>query len=97
MKAKNITGMVIATAVMSLLATGNFLAGEKAKASEEKTVKCTGVNECKGKGACGAPDGSHDCAGKNACKGKGWVKVESEKACTDKGGTVVKDEEKKAE
>ena len=32
-----------------------------------------GVNECKGKGACGGA--GHDCAGKNECKGKGWVDV----------------------
>lgn len=97
MKAKNITGMVLATAVMSLLATGSFIAGDEGKKAEEKSVKCYGINECKGHGACGAPDGSHDCAGKNACKGKGWVKVENEKACTDKGGKVLEDEEEHSE
>lgn len=51
-------------------------------------VKCTGINECKGQGACGMPDGSHACAGKNECKGKGWVKV-SEEDCKAKGGTVL--------
>ena len=57
-------------------------------------VKCSGVNECKGHGECGAANGSHSCKGKNECKGKGWMNVSSEKACTDKKGTVVK--EKKA-
>jgi len=85
------------TLVMGLLATGSLFAAHEGHAAEEKSVKCYGINECKGHGACGAPDGSHDCAGKNSCKGKGWVKVESEKACTDKGGEVIKDEEHEEE
>ena len=48
-------------------------------------IKCTGVNECKGKGACGAADGSHSCAGKNECKGKGWIEIPASE-CTTKGG-----------
>jgi len=93
---RRIMGLAVATAVVGLLAAGTtkVISGEKA-AGEEKKVKCAGINECKGHGECGAPDGSHDCAGKNACKGKGWIKVASEKECTDKGGTVVKDKEKK--
>lgn len=50
----------------------------------EATGECTGVNACKGKGACGG-DG-HECAGKNSCKGKGWVSL-TEKECTAKKGT----------
>ncbi len=64
------------------------------KEKKKAGVKCSGINECKGKGECGAADGSHSCKGKNGCKGKGWVNVASEKACTDKKGSVVK--EKKA-
>jgi hypothetical protein len=89
MKLKNLTGLVVATAVLGLLSTGNFVAGEKGEA-KSKTVKCMGVNECKGHGACGAADGSHDCSGKNECKGKGWVKVKSEEQCEEKGGKVMK-------
>jgi hypothetical protein len=48
-------------------------------------IKCLGVNECKGKGACGAADGSHSCAGKNECKGKGWISIPASE-CTAKGG-----------
>jgi hypothetical protein len=73
-----------------------MVAGDAKKAAE-KTHKCSGANACKGQGACGAADGSHACAGKNECKGKGWVKVASEKDCTDKGGTIVKEEKKKEE
>lgn len=95
MNTRRIMGLAVATAVVGMLAAGtsNVTSGEKA-AGDEKNVKCAGINECKGHGECGAADGSHDCAGKNACKGKGWVKVATEKECTDKGGTVVKDKEK---
>ena len=50
-------------------------------------VLCDGINSCKGKSACKGAD--NDCKGKNACKGKGWTMAKSEKACTDKKGTVV--------
>ena len=38
-----------------------------------KTGECWGVNECKGKGACGGV--GHECAGGNACKGQGWLSL----------------------
>lgn len=60
----------------------------KPEATAGATIKCTGVNECKGKGACGAADGSHSCAGKNECKGKGWIEITGAE-CTEKGGTVA--------
>jgi hypothetical protein len=55
----------------------------------EKTAKvhCTGVNECKGKGACAMPNGN-TCAGKNECKGKGVIDMTADE-CTAKGGTAV--------
>ncbi|MDX2012067.1 MAG: hypothetical protein SFW67_17875 [Myxococcaceae bacterium] len=79
--------MMVAAAVASLLA-GAGCATEKAasKAKEGGTVKCAGVNGCKGQGACSAA--THDCAGKNECKGQGWVSL-AEQECTAKGGTVV--------
>ena len=92
MTGKKALGFVVAAAVVGMLAGGHQFAGEEGK-KDGKTVKCAGINACKGHGECGAADGSHACAGKNECKGKGWVKVKSEKDCTDKGGTVVKDEE----
>ncbi|MFQ5876996.1 MAG: hypothetical protein ACE5JH_04800 [Acidobacteriota bacterium] len=92
MKANKALGFVVATAVVGMLAAGHqFAYGGKAEG--EKTVKCYGINSCKGHGECGAPDGSHSCAGKNQCKGKGWVKVKSEKECKEKGGKVLKEEE----
>lgn len=95
MTGRKALGFVVAAAVVGMLAGGHqFQAGDEAK-KEGKSVKCSGINACKGHGECSAADGSHMCAGKNECKGKGWVTVKSEKDCTDKGGTVVKEEEKK--
>ena len=92
MNGKKALGFVVAASVVGMLASGYQFAGEEGKKDAGKSVKCAGANACKGHGECGAADGSHACAGKNECKGKGWVKVKSEKECTDKGGTVMKDE-----
>jgi uncharacterized membrane protein len=82
-------GLILASAVASLFASAAF-AGEPAakdgKAGGE--VKCSGVNECKGKGGCASA--KHDCAGKNGCKGEGWTKM-GEKECKAKGGKIVAD------
>jgi len=58
-----------------------------AMAASGDTVKCMGINACKGQAQCGV-SGSHSCAGLNECKGKGWIKV-SEAECKDKGGKVL--------
>lgn len=83
---------LVASAVASLFAMGAYAADAKAPAKDDKAaasnVKCTGVNECKGKGACGVP-GKHDCHGQNECKGKGWIQLSKEE-CSKKGGTVLK-------
>lgn len=58
------------------------------KATSTK-VRCSGINDCSGKGACASATNS--CAGKNQCKGKGWIEIDGgEIACTNKGGTIVK-------
>ncbi|MEW6433081.1 MAG: hypothetical protein AB1730_16380 [Myxococcota bacterium] len=80
-------GVMLASAVASLFASA-ALAADKAPKKDAKgtapaEVRCEGVNECKGKGACGGA--THGCAGQNECKGKGWV-VMSEKECKAKGG-----------
>lgn len=92
---KNLKEQMIAGAVASLFAFGAMAADAKAPAKDGKAaaanVKCTGVNECKGKGSCGGAGNS--CAGKNACKGKG-VMAMSEADCKAKGGTVVAEAKK---
>ncbi|HEU4400683.1 MAG TPA: hypothetical protein VFT43_01130 [Candidatus Polarisedimenticolia bacterium] len=92
MTGKKTLGFVVAAAVVGMLASGHQFAADAAKKDSGKNVKCAGANSCKGHGECAAADGSHGCAGKNECKGKGWVKVKTDKECTDKGGTVVKEE-----
>jgi len=85
---------LIAAAVASMFA-GAAYAGDhpkdakKADAKDSAAqIKCTGVNECKAKGACGGAN--HDCAGQNECKGKGWITL-AEKDCKAKGGAVLAD------
>jgi hypothetical protein len=80
-------------ALIAALAAG-FLGGAAplpASAADTDKVKCSGVNECKGKGGCKSK--ANACAGKNGCKGKGWMEM-TEKECKDKGGKVMKEEKK---
>jgi hypothetical protein len=83
---KPLRGALVATAVAGLFVAGKALAAEGGEKAAGAKVKCEGVNECKGHGACGGA--GHDCAGKNECKGKGWVEMSSEADCKAKGGTV---------
>lgn len=54
--------------------------------ASSEMVKCAGINECKGHGACAGQ--GHDCAGHNECKGQGWVEIPAT-SCADQGGTVI--------
>jgi hypothetical protein len=83
--------LAVAAAALFLAACSKTGDGEGAKSADStgaaSEIKCMGINECKGQGACGVP-GGHSCAGQNECKGKGWIKA-SEADCTSKGGQVV--------
>jgi hypothetical protein len=86
---KTTKGVLIASAVASLFVMNAASAQDKAAKDGKDTagaVKCAGVNECKGKGACAGA--SNSCAGENGCKGKGWTKMSADD-CKKKGGTVV--------
>jgi uncharacterized membrane protein len=87
---------LVASAVASLFALGAYAADAKAPAKDDKAaaanVKCTGVNECKGKGACAGAGNA--CAGKNECKGKG-VMAMTDADCKTKGGKVAEAPKKK--
>ena len=76
--------------VAAALLCSSALAGDKAPKKDNKQapaqVRCSGVNDCKGKGECGGANSS--CAGTNECKGKGWV-LAAEKDCKSKGGKVL--------
>jgi uncharacterized membrane protein len=79
------SALVLATA--SLFSSGLALADEK-PATTEGTVKCSGVNACKGHSACATA--TNACKGQNSCKGKGFM-VTTAKECTAQGGKEMKD------
>jgi hypothetical protein len=49
-------------------------------AGDAATVKCQGVNSCKGQSECKSAKNS--CKGMNSCKGQGYVSMTKE-ACAD--------------
>jgi hypothetical protein len=85
--------MTIKGAMIAASVAGLFAAGTAAAQSEKKSdeVMCSGVNSCKGHGAC--KGGGHSCAGKNGCKGQGLTKT-TQDDCTAKGGKVAVAEKK---
>lgn len=86
---RNVTrGALIATTVAGLFAAATANAADTPSPISAK-VKCLGINSCKGKGLCSAPELSHSCAGKNECKGKGWIYAASADECTSHGGRLV--------
>jgi hypothetical protein len=54
---------------------------------QAKSLKCEGINTCKGTSDCASKDSS--CKGQNECKGHGWVAVPAETDCTSKGGKII--------
>ena len=80
-------GAVIAAAVGSLFASGAAQAKEKEKKASSASVKCAGVNECKGHSSCASANNA--CKGQNGCKGQGVTETKNDKECSDKGGKVV--------
>ena len=86
------TNTVLMAAVAGLLTVGTLGASSTASAAgEDGTVKCYGVNACKGQGACGGK--GHSCAGKNACKGQGYLEVDKD-ACLKQDGALTPPESK---
>jgi len=80
------SGVAIATAAAALFAMGASVSTQ-VQAAEEATVKCAGINTCKGTSDC--QTAKSDCKGHNSCKGQGWVK-KSAAECKTAGGTVLK-------
>ena len=78
--AKTLTGIALATAAAAMFA----LAPVSATAGD-KTVKCMGVNACKGHSSC--KTASSPGKGQNSCKGQGFVEV-SKSVCEQLGGKV---------
>ena len=77
-------GTLIAATVAGLFSGTGALAVAQQKDGDK--VMCSGVNACKGHGACAGAGNA--CAGKNACKGQGHTKT-TKKDCEAKGGKVV--------
>ena len=84
--ASRLTGLALATAAAGLfaMAPADAIAGYGGKA---ETVKCMGVNACKGMSSCKTATSA--CKGQNACKGQGFVSV-SKRACEQIGGKAEK-------
>jgi len=80
------TGIAIASAAAALFALGTT--ATVAQAADMPTVKCAGINSCKGHSEC--KTAKNECKGQNACKGQGWMSKASAKECADAGGTVIK-------
>jgi hypothetical protein len=85
-------GSTLALAVAGLIASASLSANAgdapaKSTTASTMTVRCMGINSCKGTGACSTATNS--CHGANSCKGKGVTMVATEKECTDKKGTVA--------
>jgi hypothetical protein len=92
---KKLSGIALASAAATLLLAGcggdstktaAKVESAPAEATKVAEVKCSGINSCKGTGACASA--THACAGQNSCKGQGWIKA-SKEDCDAKGGTVV--------
>ena len=83
------TGAALAAAAAALFATASV---GTAVAADEATVKCAGINACKGQGAC--KTAKNDCSGKNGCKGQGFTKADSEDACLKMAGGRLTPEKK---
>lgn len=91
---KKSLGMVLAATMGSLIASSAMASSDTSSdpASASPSVKCMGANACKGQSAC--KTSTNSCKGANNCKGTGWTMTVSEEECTQKGGTVMKDETK---
>jgi hypothetical protein len=84
MKTFAISGAVLATAALGLAIAGTTLA---VPASAAGSVKCAGINSCKGHSECQTANSS--CNGLNACKGQGWLSTKTKADCIAKGGKVI--------
>jgi hypothetical protein len=78
---KTITGTTLAIAAASLISLASVHASDS-----DQTVRCYGVNSCKGHGSCATAN--NQCAGQNACRGKG-VKEITKASCVAAGGTLT--------
>jgi hypothetical protein len=81
------SAIAMASAAAALFAVGASVA-TSAQAADNMSVKCAGLNSCKGHSDC--KTAKNECKGMNSCKGQGWNMKASAKDCTSAGGTVLK-------
>ena len=86
MQSKIKSAIALASTAAALFAMGGVVT--TVHAADDMSVKCAGVNSCKGTSDC--KTAKNECKGMNGCKGQGWNSKASAKACTDAGGSVVK-------
>ena len=73
--------------LLAVAAATAFATSGLAGVAHAQTVKCSGINACKGQSACMTTKSS--CKGQNACKGQGWSETASAGECTGKGGKIL--------
>lgn len=81
------TKLALAASAAALFSTAAVTVTTVAHAGEG-SVKCMGINSCKGTSKCATADSA--CAGQNSCKGHGWLPTKTAEECEAKGGTVKK-------
>jgi hypothetical protein len=82
-----IVKMALATSAAALFSAAVIAPAYAGDANEASSVKCQGINSCKGTSKCQTAESA--CAGQNSCKGHGWVPATSAEECTEQGGTVI--------
>jgi hypothetical protein len=81
------TGL-IASAVLGLFACASNTAHPVAPSgTASASVKCGGINSCKGQGQCAG--NGHSCGMHTSCKGQGWLSTATAEECAQKGGKVL--------
>ncbi len=83
MDKRKFAGLALATAAAAMFSAVGVTGVAHA---EDATVKCAGINSCKGTSEC--KSATNECKGQNTCKGHGWLSA-TEKECTAKHGKVV--------
>ena len=86
MQSKIKSAVAVASAAAALFAMGATVT-TTAHAADMSSVKCAGLNSCKGQSDC--KTAKNECKGMNSCKGQGWNAKASAKECTAAGGTVI--------
>ncbi len=82
---RKIAGATLAATAAAMILAGGI--GLTASPASAESVRCMGINACKGQGSC--KTASNSCKGQNSCKTHGWVEQSSAETCTAAGGMVI--------